>query len=279
MSLRIPFVAFAVALVLTSVAHAEFPYPTCGGSLAPSCTDPADFESYLFLPTTTPPTIPSDLSRHQLPLLEPRRSGGAGDRAGALRRARAERRQGVAGDDRPAGRRDGDSRLGDHVGRRGAMTDLADKVHLNAAELPLPEATTTGYDRNADGVFNVRDYLADGTHAQDSRVSRSERQRSDRSARSDRRLLRRHRRRRQRLHRRHRGLGLLRGRQRSVRRRLLRPRHRRGGGLERRGGQRRRRRHGARTACSSRSRSPTASSPTSTTSRAAWSSGSTAARR
>ena len=44
----------------------------------------------------------------------------------------------------------------------GAMGDLAAKVHLNAAELPLPESTTNGYDRNADGVFNVRDYLADG---------------------------------------------------------------------------------------------------------------------
>ncbi|MGH7895865.1 MAG: hypothetical protein ACREQL_14430, partial [Candidatus Binatia bacterium] len=48
---------------------------------------------------------------------------------------------------------------------------LARKVHLNAGELPLPEGTTTGYDRNSDGVFNVRDYLADMTHAQDSRVS------------------------------------------------------------------------------------------------------------
>jgi hypothetical protein len=53
----------------------------------------------------------------------------------------------------------------------GAMADLAAKVHLNRNELPLPQATTNGYDRNADGVFNVRDYLADGTHAQDSRVS------------------------------------------------------------------------------------------------------------
>ena len=54
---------------------------------------------------------------------------------------------------------------------------------------------------------------------------------------------RRHGRRRQRLRRRHRRLGLPRQRQRPVRRRPVRARHRRGAGLDRRGGQRRRRRH------------------------------------
>src|ERR1700752_1165193 len=63
MSTRIPLTAFLLlALLLPGAARAEFPYPTCGGPLAPGCVGPADYESYLFLPTTMPPTIPSDLS-------------------------------------------------------------------------------------------------------------------------------------------------------------------------------------------------------------------------
>ena len=45
-------------LVFSAPARAEFPYPKCGGPLAPSCTDPTDFASYLFLPPTVPPTVP-----------------------------------------------------------------------------------------------------------------------------------------------------------------------------------------------------------------------------
>src|SRR6185369_6984726 len=49
--------------------------------------------------------------------------------------------------------------------------DLIHKFYLNRGELPEPEGSTHGYDRNNDGVFNISDYLADDTHAQDSRLS------------------------------------------------------------------------------------------------------------
>jgi hypothetical protein len=163
--------AVTVALAGTAPARAEFPYPKCGGPLAPTCTDPADYESYLFLPTTNPPTIPSDLSATNFrfsslvdPAVPPTAQelfgvrGPSVDKAWQLTTGRPDVVIAIL-----------DSGIKWHD--VGSMADLANKVHLNQNELPLPEATTTGYDRNSDGVFNVRDYLADGTHAQDSRVS------------------------------------------------------------------------------------------------------------
>ena len=158
-------------LLAPALARAEFPYPTCGGPLAPACTNPADYESYLFLPTTDPPTIPSDLSATNFrfsSLVDPAVPNTAQELFG-VRGPSVDLAWQVT-----TGRPDVvlavlDS--GIEWQNTGAMNDLAAKVHLNAAELPLPEGTTTGYDRNQDGVFNVRDYLADGTHAQDSRVS------------------------------------------------------------------------------------------------------------
>ena len=42
------------------------------------------------------------------------------------------------------------------------LSQIADKFHLNAAELPLPEGAPDGdHDRNGDGVFNVEDYAED----------------------------------------------------------------------------------------------------------------------
>jgi len=38
--------------------------------------------------------------------------------------------------------------------------DLANKIYLNAGELPFPEHATT-YDANGDGIFNVQDYKQD----------------------------------------------------------------------------------------------------------------------
>jgi hypothetical protein len=158
-------------LVAPMTVRAEFPYPTCGGPLAPGCTDPADYESYLFLPTTNPPTIPSDLSATNF------RFSSLADPAVP---ATAQELFGVRGPSVDKAWRVTTGRpdvvvaiLDSGIMWRdvGAMNDLAAKVHLNAAELPLPEGTSNGYDRNQDGVFNVKDYLADGTHAQDSRVS------------------------------------------------------------------------------------------------------------
>jgi hypothetical protein len=159
-----------VLLLVPALAPAEFPYPTCGGPLAPGCADPADYPSYLFLPTTIPPTIPSDLSATNFrfsSLVDPAVPATAQELFG-VRGPSVDKAWQVT-----TGRPDVVLAILDSgiMWRdTGAMGDLAAKVHLNAAELPLPEASTTGYDRNEDGVFNVRDYLADGTHAQDSRV-------------------------------------------------------------------------------------------------------------
>lgn len=171
MSNRIALVALAAVLLFRGPARAEFPYPTCGGPQAPTCTNPADYQSYLFLPTTMPPTIPSDLSATNFrfsSLVDPAVPATAQELFG-VRGPSVDKAWQVT-----TGRPDVvvailDSGIMWHD--VGDMADLAAKVHLNAAELPLPEATTNGYDRNADGVFNVRDYLVDGTHAQDSRVS------------------------------------------------------------------------------------------------------------
>src|SRR4051794_11576359 len=38
---------------------------------------------------------------------------------------------------------------------------LRKRIHLNTGELPLPEGTTSGYDKNGDGAVNVEDYATD----------------------------------------------------------------------------------------------------------------------
>ncbi len=167
---RVPLVAIAVVL-FAATARAEFPYPTCGGPQAPGCTNPADYQSYLFLPTTDPPTIPSDLSSTNFrfsSLVDPSVPNTAQELFG-VRGPSVDKAWQIT-----TGRPDVVVAILDSGimwNDVGDMSDLAAKVHLNSAELPLPEATTNGYDRNGDGVFNVRDYLADNTHAQDSRVS------------------------------------------------------------------------------------------------------------
>jgi len=171
MQKRIPLAALLWCVVGAGVARAEFPYPTCGGAQAPGCTDAADYESYLFLPTTNPPTIPSDLSATNFrfsSLVDPAVPatpqelfgvrGPSVDKAWQVTTGRPDVVIAVL-----------DSGIEWLNG--GAMVDLVNKVHLNQGELPLPELTISGYDRNGDGVFNVKDYLADMTHPQDSRVS------------------------------------------------------------------------------------------------------------
>ncbi|MEB2285259.1 MAG: FG-GAP-like repeat-containing protein [Myxococcales bacterium] len=164
---------FAAVVLATPGARAEFPYPQCGGPLAPSCSDPADYASYLFLPATVPPTIPPDLDPNDFrfsSLVDPAVPATARELHG-VRGPSVDTAWQVT-----TGRPDVVIAIldsGIDWSDAGAMGDLAAKVRLNAAELPLPEGTTNGYDRNEDGVFDVRDYRADGIHAQDSRVADS----------------------------------------------------------------------------------------------------------
>ena len=109
------------------------------------------------------------------------------------------------------------------TGIRWRDTELRTQVALNEGELPLPQqaggAACSARDCNGDGAYNVDDYAADPRVAKNSgRDDEAGRRQAPRRVRPDRRLLRRQGLRRQRLHRRHRRLGLLRRRQRPVRR-------------------------------------------------------------
>src|SRR5262249_56477822 len=139
----------ALLLLLVPVlARAEFPYPTCGGPLPPSRPNPADYESYLFLPTTMPPTIPSDLSSTNFrfsSLVDPSVPNTAQELFG-VRGPSVDKAWQVT-----TGRPDVviavlDS--GIEWQNSGAMNDLAAKVHLHPGVLPLPAGTSNGYDRN-----------------------------------------------------------------------------------------------------------------------------------
>ncbi|MDX2166110.1 MAG: S8 family serine peptidase, partial [Deltaproteobacteria bacterium] len=170
--------ACALLLMLCAgAARAEFPYPAnprpCDGPQTdPPCIAASDFAQYLFLP---PDTLPNDYVGDTIWKYT---SGTTGDPAidGS-----AQELFGVTGAsiDRAwqtsTGRPDVRIAVLDS-GIRWAerLVDLVNKFYLNRAELPVPEDSENPqdpYDRNGDGVFNVADYLADGIHAADSRVS------------------------------------------------------------------------------------------------------------
>lgn len=69
---------------------------------------------------------------------------------------------------------------------RGAMNDLANKTWLNPGELPEPDWGTRDslrpYDRNNDGVFNIRDYCPDWGDVRDCGGTGDSRVRGDASA-------------------------------------------------------------------------------------------------
>jgi hypothetical protein len=176
--------AAALALALTAVwfarAAADMPYPSnpapCPGSETdPPCIDPTAFAQYLFLPATTPLTLPNDFAGGDAWKLTSAATGNAAIDANP------QELFGVTGAsvDRAwqttTGRPDVLIAVLDS-GIRWAepQPDLINKFYLNRAELPLPQGSTNtrdAYDRNDDGLFNIADYLADDTHGQDSRVS------------------------------------------------------------------------------------------------------------
>lgn len=133
-----------------SVARAEFPYPSCGG-----CSDPSDYEAYLFNPDVDPPARPSEIGPYDFrvsSLVDPSLP------------ATPEELFGVAG-------MSVDEAWKITTGRPDVIVaildsgivydaDTAGKAALNAGELPLPQGSPV-HDANGDGVFNVHDYVGD----------------------------------------------------------------------------------------------------------------------
>ena len=169
----------ACCLLVAGTARAEMPYP---GNPLP-CSDPnldrdciatTDFSRYLFLPATEPLTLPNDFGSDNWKLTsektgDPQIDGSAQELFG-IKGASVDLAWQVT-----TGRPDVTIAVLDS-GIRWAepQADLVNKFYLNRSELPVPEGSTNPldpYDRNQDGIFTIKDYLADGAHAQDSRVS------------------------------------------------------------------------------------------------------------
>ncbi|MEO8602819.1 MAG: S8 family serine peptidase, partial [bacterium] len=170
--------ACALLVFLCAAAvQAEFPYPAnlapCPGQDGdPPCIEATAFAEYLFL---SPGVLPNDYIGDSVWKYT---SGTTGNPAID---ASAQELFGVTGASvdlawqTTTGRPDVVIAVLDS-GIRWAerFPDLVNKYYLNRAELPVPEGSDNprdAYDRNGDGVFNLADYLADGTHAADSRVS------------------------------------------------------------------------------------------------------------
>ena len=160
-------------------AWAEMPYPSnprpCSGSPTdPSCIAATDFSQYLFLPTTTPPTLPNDFGNDNWKLTSQTTGEAAIDGS-------AQELYGVKGASVDLAWQVSTGRpdvviavLDSGIEWADPQPDLVNKFYLNRGELPVPEDSTNTsdpYDRNGDGVFTIKDYLADGVHPQDSRVS------------------------------------------------------------------------------------------------------------
>jgi hypothetical protein len=172
--------ALVLAFTATWLAPAagEMPYPSnpqpcTETNTDPPCIEPTAFAQYLFLPATTPLTLPNDFAGGDAWKLTSATTGNPAIDTSA------QELFGVTGAsvDRAwqttTGRPDVLIAVLDS-GIRWAepQPDLVNKFYLNAGELPGQGAPTRAtYDRNGDGLFNIADYLANGTDVQDSRVS------------------------------------------------------------------------------------------------------------
>lgn len=167
-----------LSLICVSTARAEFPYPSnpnpCNGeAVPPDCIPATDWSRFLFLPTTNPPSRPNDFGDNWKLTSdttgEPEIDNNPQELFG-VKGASADLAWQVT-----TGRPDVVIAVLDSGIRWGErQDDLVNKFYLNRAELPAPEGSSNPvdpHDRNGDGVFNVRDYLASGGFAQDSRVS------------------------------------------------------------------------------------------------------------
>ncbi len=138
------------------------------------CIAATAFARYLFLPTAAPPLRPNDFGDDNWKLTSDRTGeaaidgsvqelfgvkGASVDRAWQITTGRPDVIMAV---------------LDSGIRWQDRLEDLVNKFYLNRGELPVPEGSTNAadaWDRNGDGVFNIRDYLAADTHAQDARVS------------------------------------------------------------------------------------------------------------
>ncbi len=168
-----------LAQQLAAPCLAEFPYPAnpqpCSTDRDPAtCIENTDYSKFAFLPATSPPALPNDYGGDNWKLTsattgEPEIDnnpqelfgvkGASVDLAWQISTGRPDVLIAV---------------LDSGIRWQDRLTDLVNKFHLNRHELPPPEGSThagDAWDRNQDGIFNVRDYLADADHVQDSRVS------------------------------------------------------------------------------------------------------------
>ncbi len=173
-----PALTVILVLTLVSIAGGEMPYPAnpapCAqGEMGPECIEPFEFSRYLFLPEAEPPLRPNDFNDDWK--LTSGTTGMASIDSSpqelfGVRGASVDLAWQVT-----TGRPDVIIAVIDSGIRWAEMQpDVVNKFYLNPGELPVPEGSDNArnpFDRNRDGVFNIRDYLADDTHAQDSRVS------------------------------------------------------------------------------------------------------------
>lgn len=178
-SVKLPVRSLVWLCVLVVPGWAEFPYPAnprpCGSPAATSdCIRAEDFASYLFLPVADPPQVPNDFTGATVWKL------GSGTTGNPAIDANPQELYGVTGAsvDRAwqvtTGRPDVIIAILDSGIRwQRNLPDLVNKFYLNRAELPVPEGSDNAadpWDRNQDGVFNVRDYDASSAFSRDSRV-------------------------------------------------------------------------------------------------------------
>ena len=168
-----------IAVVATAPGRADMPYPPnpqpCHApATPPDCVPSTTYSRYLFLPVTTPLTLPNDFGSDNWKLTSAQTGepaidsnpqelfgvkGASVDRAWQVTTGRPDVLIAV---------------LDSGIQWQDQLPDLVNKFYLNRGELPPPEGSTNisdPWDRNGDGIFNIRDYLADDTHAQDSRVA------------------------------------------------------------------------------------------------------------
>lgn len=174
---RLLLITSAVVL-LAYPALAELPYPSnpmpcAAGQVPPHCIASTDFASYAFLAPSSPPLRPNDF--HDDWKITSDKTGEA------TIDSNPQELFGVKGASVDLAWQISTGRpdvliavLDSGIRWQDRITDLFAKLYLNRRELPVPEGSSNSidpWDRNHDGVFNVRDYQATGGHGADTRVS------------------------------------------------------------------------------------------------------------